>query len=109
MKTLKLYYISDDYINYLRRFDSKFFYNKKQTRQNIGVIFEYNGFNYFASLASPKVKHKTINSDAADIFKIDEGELGIININNMIPTPKFCLNEALPLIKDNTYKFLLKK
>lgn len=107
--TLKLYYINQDYISYLRKFDSKVFYNKRTTRPYVGVVVIHNGFNYFAPLASPKPKHQKLKANTIDIFKISNGELGILNINNMIPTPKSCLTEVLPLINDEKYKFLLEK
>lgn len=106
---LKLYYITDDYIDYLRQYDKKVFYNKNNKRPYIGVVLKYNNYNYFAPLASPKTKHKTMNSKTLDIFKIKQGELGIINLNNMIPTPQKCLNLVLPTIKDKNYKALLEK
>lgn len=57
---------------------------------------------------SPKPKHLTMNGKAIDIFKINDGKWGIINLNNMIPTPIECLTEVLPLIKDKQYKDLLE-
>ena len=48
-----------------------------------------------------------MNKNALDIFKIKDGELGIVNINNMIPSPKSCLTEVLPLVKDKQYKNLI--
>lgn len=107
--TLKLYYIDQDYIDYLRQFDDRVFYNKRTTRPYVGVVFRHNGFNYFAPLASPKLKHQKLKANAIDIFKIKNGELGMLNINNMIPTPKECLAEVLPLIDDAKYKILLEK
>ena len=50
-----------------------------------------------------------MNEKAIDIFKIDHGKLGIVNINNMIPTPKACLTEVLPTLIDSTYKTLIIK
>lgn len=37
MKNLKLYYIDEVYINYLRQFDSNIAYNKVTTRPYIGL------------------------------------------------------------------------
>ena len=70
MKNLKIYYISESYINYLRQFDKNVAYNKNTTRPYIGIVYTYNNFNYFAPLASPKAKHKNINPKAIDIYKI---------------------------------------
>ena len=48
-----------------------------------------------------------LKNTAIDIFKIDNGRLGVININNMIPTPKEVLTEAIPNVKEPKYKSLL--
>ena len=108
VKTLKIYYLDENYINYLRKFDSRVAYNKKMTRPYIGVVYTLNGLNYFAPLSSPKPKHLKMSDKAIDIFKIRNGELGIININNMIPTPIECITEVLPTITDEEYKTLIK-
>ncbi len=108
MKNLKLYYINEDYIDYLRKYDNKVSYNKDNSRPYIGIVFVFNGFNYFAPLASPKPKHLKISNKAVDIFKIQSGKLGVVNINNMLPTPMKCVNELMPLIKDEKYKKLLE-
>ncbi len=107
MKTLKIYYIDNNYINYLRKFDNIVAYNKTKTRPYVGVVYTFNNQTYFAPLSSPKPKHLIMNNRALDIFKIKDGELGIVNINNMIPTPKSCLTEVLPLVKDMQYKKLI--
>ena len=108
MKTLKIYYIDDEYINYLRKFDSKVPFNKNNTRPYIGVVYSFNDKNYFAPLSSPKPKHIKMNAKAIDIFKINNGKWGIVNINNMIPTPIECLTEVLPSVKDEQYRNLLE-
>ena len=46
MKNLKLYYIDEEYINYLREFDNNVAYNKNKTRPYIGVVYTYNNYNY---------------------------------------------------------------
>ena len=109
MKNLKIYYISEKYVNYLRKFDKNVAYNKNTTRPYIGVVYTYNNYNYFSPLASPKEKHIRINENAIDVFKIKNGELGIVNINNMIPTPIYELTEVLPLVKDKKYKKMLEE
>lgn len=109
MKGLKIYYIDEKYVNYLRKFDKNVAYNKNESRPYIGIVYTYNNYNYFAPLSSPKPKHKLINSKAIDIYKIKNGELGVVNINNMIPTPIEELTEALPIIKDKKYKKLLEE
>ena len=107
-KTLKIYYLDEKYINYLRKYDTKVAYNKNSTRPYIGVVYTFNELNYFAPLSSPKPKHLKMSEKAIDIFKIDKGKLGIVNINNMIPTPIECITEVLPTIKDIQYKNLIE-
>ena len=86
-KTLKIYYLDENYINYLRKYDNRVAYNKNQKRPYIGVVYTFNGLNYFAPLAHPRPKHLKMSERAIDVFKIDKGKLGVVNINNMIPTP----------------------
>ena len=106
-KRFKLYYISDNYIDYLRQFDNKIRFNKNNRRPYVGIVYTYNNFTYFAPLASPKQKHKYINKHAIDIWLIKDGELGVINFNNMIPAPMDELTEIIPTITDQKYKNLL--
>lgn len=108
MKNLKIYFIDNNYIEYLRKFDNKVAYNKVPNRPYIGVVYTYNGFNYFAPLSSPKTKHINMKENKVDIFKIDGGKLGVVNINNMIPCPIEVLKEAIPSITDKKYKILLE-
>lgn len=48
---LKLYSISDKYINYLRKFDNKIYDNKEDirihTRKYIGVVLNIDNINYY--------------------------------------------------------------
>ena len=105
---LKIYYLDDDYIDYLRQFDNKVAYNKNSTRPYVGIVYRINEFNYFAPLSSPKSKHLKMSNKAIDAFKIDNGKLGIVNINNMIPTPLECVSEVLSTISDIKYKILIE-
>lgn len=108
MKRLKIYFVNDDYIDYLRKFDKKVAYNKGRNRPYIGVVFTYKNFLYFAPLSSPKPKHLIMKENMVDIFKIDKGKLGIINLNNMIPCPSSVLIEAIKVVKDKKYKILIE-
>ena len=108
-KHFKLFYVLDNYVEYLLNFDKRVPYNKNGKRPYIGIVYTYNDINFFAPLSSPKKKHIRIKANQPDIFKIDGGELGIININNMIPTPEECLIEAIPIIRNKKYKNLLQK
>lgn len=49
-----------------------------------------------------------MSNHAIDIWKIDNGKLGIVNINNMRPSPFTVLAEVIPTIKDEKYKRLLE-
>lgn len=83
---LRIVRVDSDYSDYLRKFDNKVAYNKneKELRPFIGILFEIDNFEYFAPLSSPKEKHKSMKN-TLDFFKIDGGELGAVNFNNMIP------------------------
>lgn len=86
MDSLVLVRLNYNYCDYLRQFDNKVPYNKdkKELRPFIGVLFEINNCKYFAPLSSPKPKHKTMKT-TLDFLKIDNGNLGAINFNNMLP------------------------
>jgi hypothetical protein len=81
----KLYKIKEDYINYLGNYDHRVPNNKNQKRPYIGIILIGENKNFFIPLASPKPKHIYMPDKMIDIYKIDNGRLGILNINNMIP------------------------
>ena len=70
MSKLKLYFIDNNYIDYLRKFDGKVTYNKVPNRPYVGVVYEYNNFKYFSPLSSPKKKHLEMKESMIDIFKI---------------------------------------
>ncbi|MGL5356516.1 MAG: type III toxin-antitoxin system ToxN/AbiQ family toxin [Cetobacterium sp.] len=81
---MKIIYIKEKYIDYLRSFDSKVPHNKNESRPYIGILFQINSFLYFAPLTSPKEKHKKM-VEKIDFIKLKNGELGAINLNNMLP------------------------
>ncbi len=91
-KIVKLDY---KYCDYLREFDYRVAYNKgvKELRPYIGVLFKVNSMMYFAPLSSPKEKHKSMHN-SIDLIKINNGEYGVINLNNMLP------------VLDNNYEIL---
>ena len=85
-KNFKIVKVDAIYCDYLRDYDSKVPYNAgtKILRPYIGVLFTINNCEYFAPLSSPKPKHKNLKN-TIDILKINQGEYGVINFNNMIP------------------------
>lgn len=105
---MRFYNIKDDYIEYLRHYDSKVAQNKQESRPYVGVILEIAGIKYYAPFSSPKPKHQKMKN-GKDFRKINHGLYGAINFNNMIPV----VDEALILIEieniqDEKYKRLLQ-
>ena len=86
---LMLVRLDTKYCDYLREFDSKvpYNYNEKELRPFVGVLFKIDKLMYFAPLSSPKPKHIKLKSKL-DFLKIDNGKLGAINFNNMLPVTK---------------------
>ena len=85
-KDLFIVRIESKYCDYLRKYEPKVPYNygSKELRPFVGVLFEVADKMYFAPLSSPKEKHLHLKN-YIDLLKIDEGKLGVINFNNMIP------------------------
>lgn len=107
--------VNVNYCDYLRKFDNRVVYNKdkKELRPFIGVLFKVKDFEYFAPLLSPKKKHKTMKNNI-DFIKIDKGNLGVVNFNNMIPVCKnnyklVNLDEIPTETKDKKYYYLLQE
>ena len=61
---LEIVRADSDYCDYLRQFDNKvaynklFYFNEKELRPFIGILFEIDTCKYFAPLSSPKAKHR---------------------------------------------------
>lgn len=106
-RKFNLYYIKEEYINYLRQFDKRVQYNKNQTRPYVGIVCIFKGQKYFIPMSSPKEKHLTMSDRVVDIYKIDGGRLGILNINNMIPANIDVIQKLNPNEHDNKYENLL--
>lgn len=112
---LKIVRIDSDYCDYLRKFDNRVAYNKneKELRPFIGILFKIGTIEYFAPLSSPKIKHKRMKN-MLDFFKIQDGELGAVNFNNMIPVTEknytiIDLNNEVLTISELQYQKLLKE
>ena len=107
---LNLYRVSDKYINYLRKFESKIYDNKEEIRiherKYVGIVLTINGFNYYIPMSSPKksdyldINEKIIRNDTKTIIRIHEGGrlYGTLRISNMIPVP---ITELEPYIVSN--------
>lgn len=106
---MSLYFYTVDalYTEYLRQFDNKvpMEHPERHVRPYIGIILEVNDCKYFAPMSSPKEKHKKLQGK--DIYKIADGEYGVINFNNMIPVPEGAYHLLDFTNENDAYKELL--
>lgn len=103
---LNLYTVDNKYFDFLREVEPRVPY-VKDNRPFIGIVLKIHYKNYFAPLGSPKEKHKTMKKQK-DFLKIKNGELGVINFNNMIPIPiSKCHKIDIDNMEDKRYKTLL--
>ncbi len=114
-KKLILVKLDAKYCNYLRKFDSKVPYNygKKELRPFVGILFQVDNCKYFAPLSSPKPKHLKLKTKL-DFMKINNGKLGAINFNNMLPVTeknivKLDLDKECLTLEEEKYIKLLKQ
>ena len=86
IRNFKIVKVDYKYCDYLRQYDNRVSYNagSKEMRPFIGILFVVNNCEYFAPLSSPKIKHVNMKNNI-DIVKIDNGNYGVVNFNNMIP------------------------
>lgn len=92
--------------------------NKKQ-RPFVGIVIHIENLQYYVPMGSPKEKHAKLNPKALDIYKINNGKLGILNLNNMIPIPKNITKKIVVPVElkilssdtynDKKYKILLNR
>lgn len=109
MEKLNFYIMPDEYIAFMSNYDEKVCYNKKHKRPYIGIILKVENTNYFAPFTSPKEKHQKMKQ-TLDYVKMDDGKLGLINLNNMIPVPlNICEKLELKDIKYSKYQKLMLK
>lgn len=107
MNRLKLYKAETDFLDLLRETEPKVSLLKKR-RPFLGILIKLDEFNYLAPLTSPKIKHKSMKN-SEDFIKIDSGNYGAINLNNMIPVPELKYNEInINEENDEAYKILLQ-
>ncbi len=90
MDFMDFYHLKDDYIQFLRTYDSKVAVNKNESRPYVGVVLDVDGIKYYAPFSSPKPKHLHMRN-TVDFRKIAGGRYGAINFNNMIPVPEAAL------------------
>lgn len=109
MENIKLYTVSDKYIEYLSTYAPHLFHNKKagqsHKRAYIGIILKVNGLDYFAPLSSYKDKHKRMK-ETLDFIKVKK--YSVINLNNMFPIQsKDYTYLDFSKVQDTKYKSLL--
>ena len=90
MESLRIYRIDDRYIRFLRTRDPKVQHNKGNRRPYVGVVLHVGGFKYFVPMESPKPNHANIKP-GKHIMKLDDGRLGLLGFNNMVPVHKDAL------------------
>lgn len=109
MENLRIYRINDRYIRFLKSRDSKVQHNKDHRRPYVGVVLHIGGFKYFVPMESPKPNHANIRP-GKHIIKLDNGNLGLLGFNNMVPVHGDALLEFdIDSESDEKYKELLKR
>lgn len=80
------YRVEAEYCDFLRQEDPHVPYTMehKARRPFIGLVLAVGGLRYYAPLSSRKPKHEAMK-DRIDFLRINRGQWGAINFNNMIP------------------------
>lgn len=90
------YVIDKRYINYLRIYDKQVSYVEygERLKLHIGIVLSVHEFHYYVPVSSAKPKHHHM-SNSLDFHKLIDDKTGdtyaVININNMVPVPDFCI------------------
>ena len=128
MEQFKLYSVSDEYVEWLRKDFPNVYSNKidsrTHTRKYLGVVLQIGRYCYYVPMSSPKDSDyqvagngKVIKKSIVPIIRIvekttsGEKELkGTLRISHMIPVPKSELElYDLKNETDSTYKDLVQK
>ena len=127
MEQFKLYSVSDEYVEWLRKDFPNVYSNKinsrTHTRKYLGVVLQIGCYNYYVPMSSPKDSdyqvagdNKVIKKSIVPIVRIvvknsvGEKELkGTLRISHMIPVPESELElYDLENESDDTYKDLVQ-
>jgi len=127
MEQFKLYSVSDEYVEWLRKDFPNVYSNKinsrTHTRKYLGVVLQIGRYNYYVPMSSPKDSDyqiagatKVIKKSIVPIIRIvvkssaGEKELkGTLRISHMIPVPESELElYDLENESDDTYKDLVQ-
>lgn len=107
MASFRFYHIEEKYIRYLHSIEPRVQFNKGERRPYVGIVLSINNMDYYVPLESPKPNHQNIKS-GGPVLKLDDGKLGIMGFNNMIPVFQNSLRPFDILsIEDEKYKMLL--
>ena len=92
------YVVDKDYIDELVKADRHVGYVRygKHIKLHIEILLAVNDFCYYVPVSSAKPKHRKM-SNSLDFHKLVDTATGevyaVININNMIPVPDFCVTQ----------------
>ena len=92
MENLRIYKVDDHYVRFLKSRDSRVQDNKNRKRPYVGVVLHIGGYRYFVPMESPKPNHVKVKP-GKHIMKLDDGRLGMLGFNNMIPVHDAALIE----------------
>lgn len=108
---MNLYLVNTEYNEFLFHFEQKIAITTgtKKKRPFLGELIQIEDFIYVAPLSSPKSKHEKMHN-TEDFIKIEDGRLGVINLNNMIPVSKKNITKIeIKKVENQPYANLLKK
>lgn len=109
MENLRIYRIEDHYIRFMHSRDNRVQFNKGNKRPYVGVVLHIGGYQYFVPMESPKPNHAKIKA-GKHILKLDNGNLGQLGFNNMLPVHETALLEFdIDTEQDVKYRELLKR
>ena len=119
---MKLYSITDNYINYLRKYEKRVYDNKedirKVTMKYLGIVLKVNYYIPMSSHKKSDYKGNEIRKSIVPIVRIISQEeidgtpvlKGTLRISNMIPVPESELILYEPKFEQNkNYKILVEK
>ncbi|WOO88894.1 type III toxin-antitoxin system ToxN/AbiQ family toxin [Mollicutes bacterium LVI A0078] len=104
---IRIVKVNSEYIKALQEVDEFVYDNKSGSRPYIGFLIDVDNSLFVAPLTSPKPKHKTWSHKKKDIYLIDRGNKGVLQLSNMIPVHMHLCTE-INLDENSQYNNLLK-
>lgn len=118
-----IYYISNEYLEYLRKFDKRIYENKgdekNKIRKYLGIVLKIGIYDYYIPLSSPKdtdyldEKRTKVRKSIIPIIRITQNNnpnrlYGTLRVSNMIPVPITEIQQyKIEEEKDINYKNLI--